>query len=102
MTTVAILNKITKPQVGNAVPANAPNRTFQLTVEGPAAVTITAFVEVSNDRKVWFPFCNPLTVSGNKLASDYWPPIPAAWGYVRATCTDITNGATGDLTMSFM
>lgn len=88
-----------KAEVGKEFPTSSPDKTFQLSVESAtvgSVVSATGIVEVSNDRKVWFPFCMPMTVTGTVTAditvfSDYWPPVSAAWAFARASITDISG-----------
>lgn len=87
------LLETTVPAVGRPAPTDSATRLVQMTVEGEGAVSATAFVEASNDRKKWFKVCLDRTVSGsansNDPVSDFWPEFDAAWAFMRATVTDV-------------
>lgn len=102
---IVLLNAVAQASVGQDLPTNFPNRTYQATVEGEGAVSATLVVEHSNDRKVWFPLDNALglDVAGNDKASAMFSLVNAGYGWVRASCTAISGtNAKASVTMGMM
>ena len=78
-------------KTGSPVPTNRPERVVQVTVQGEGSVSAQAEVEVSNDGKAWFKTYDTKTISGDTIASDYWPPNAAGWAYMRARVLEVTG-----------
>lgn len=69
-------------KTGEAFRRNGSLWSYQFVLTGPAAVSGTASVEVSNDGSSWVPF-GSLSVSGNSVASDLITGN-APWAFHRA------------------